>query len=200
MNFDSIKTLLLPDGGTVKYGIINGNETIVFIKAGAGGSYLGHENKYLCIAHMLHKKNGCTVICASNPTKDSFEKADAEVIRETISAAEGKAKLYYIGASNGAVQGLTAAAKLFDFKRLLLINMPLMINFHKTKAALAAVKADVIFVYGEKDPSHPYVPFLQNAIERTAIGRASIDTVQGADHNFTDMTDSFIALGRKLFA
>lgn len=40
-------------------------------------------------------------------------------------------KLYYIGVSNGAVQGIMSAAEKYDFEHLLLINMPLMINYHK---------------------------------------------------------------------
>ena len=41
------------------YGIIRGNETIVFIKPGLGGSIYGYENKYFKIKkklNMIHKK------------------------------------------------------------------------------------------------------------------------------------------------
>jgi aspartyl aminopeptidase len=46
----------------IEYGIIRGNETIVFIKAGAGGSYRGYDDKYLKMAIELHKKDGSTVV------------------------------------------------------------------------------------------------------------------------------------------
>ncbi len=203
INFDSVKTIILPDGGRVDYGFVYGNATIVFIKAGAGGTYTGHEDKYLKMAHMLHEETGCTVICASNPSPDSFEKADAAVLADTakkiIDASKATVKLCYIGISNGATQGLVVATKLFAFERLMLINMPLMINFHKTKAALARTDADVLFVYGERDASHPYVPFLRDVANRIARkGKTAINVIARADHNFAGMTDDFIALMRKV--
>lgn len=51
----------------IEYGIIHGNNTIVFIKVGLKGSIYGYKNKYLRIAKKLNKEHGCTVIVASNP-------------------------------------------------------------------------------------------------------------------------------------
>ena len=50
----------------IEYGIIHGNNTIVFIKVGLKGSIYGYKNKYLRIAKKLNKEHGCTVIVASN--------------------------------------------------------------------------------------------------------------------------------------
>jgi hypothetical protein len=48
-------------------------------------------------------------------------------------------------------------------------------------------------VYGEKDPSISYVPFLRNAGQKEGnLARMEIVTVDGADHNFAGMTDAFI--------
>ena len=59
----------------ITYGIIHGNNIIVFIKAGMNGTCYGYDNKYQRIAKQLNKKHGCTVITASNPNgyQDDFE-------------------------------------------------------------------------------------------------------------------------------
>ena len=50
MNFDFTNTITKSDGLKVGYGVIYGNNTVVLIKAGAGGSYIGDEEKYLKLA------------------------------------------------------------------------------------------------------------------------------------------------------
>ena len=35
------------DGETINYGIVKGNENVVFIKVGADGNIKGYKNKYL---------------------------------------------------------------------------------------------------------------------------------------------------------
>ena len=54
-------------GEVIHYGILHGNEEIVFIKVGADGSIRGYQDKYLKMAHRVHERLGATVICASNP-------------------------------------------------------------------------------------------------------------------------------------
>ena len=196
MKFDFTHTLTQPDGRKLAYGRINGNSRIVIIKAGAGGTCRGDGDKYIRMAKMLHDHSGCTVICFSNFSNDSFERADMDVIRELVSKMAGEARLYYIGVSNGATQGLLDATRYFAFVRILLINMPLMINFHKIKAALGRVNSDIRFVYGEKDPSYSYVPFLTNVAQKdTCTAHVEIVTVSQADHNFEGMLDTFLDLG-----
>lgn len=51
----------------IEYGIIVGNNTIVFIKTGMEGSCYGYENKYVRIGRLLNKKHGCSIISSSNP-------------------------------------------------------------------------------------------------------------------------------------
>ena len=115
------------------------------------------------------------------------------VLRELIAEMGGEVELYYIGNSNGSTQGLLTATKYFAFRRMVLVNMPLMLNFHKIKAALTRTDTEIRFVYGEGDPSISYVPFLRNASSKEEnLARAEIVTVGGADHNFAGMTDVFI--------
>ena len=200
MSFDLTNTITQSDGLKIEYGIINGNGHVVIIKAGSGGSHVGDQEKYLKIARRLHDAHGCTVICLSNFSTDSFERADVDVIRDAISDIDGETRLYYIGNSNGATQGLLSATKHFSFQRMVLFNMPLMLNFHKIKDAMTRVDAEIRFVYGEKDPSYDYVPFLGNASHRdTCLARVEIETIPGADHNFAGMTDTFVELGMHAF-
>ena len=195
MRFDTEKTAVIEDGLKIGYGLIHGNDRIVIIKAGAGGSYIGHEEKYLKIARRLRDTHGCTVLCLSNYASDSFERGDVAVIRELLAGMGGEIQLYYVGNSNGSTQGLLNATQYFDFRRMVLVNMPLMMNVHKIKEALNRADTEIRFVYGEKDPSISYVPFLRNAGKKDGnLARAEILTVKGADHNFAGMTDAFMEL------
>lgn len=193
MRFDVEKTVTKEDRLKIEYGLIHGNDRIVIIKAGAGGSYIGYEEKYLRIAHRLREAHGCTVLCLSNYAGDSFARGDVAVIRELIAEMGGEVELYYIGNSNGSTQGLLTATKYFDLRRMVLVNMPLMLNFHRIKEALTRADTEIRFVYGERDPSISYVPFLRNASAKEgSLARTEIVTVDGADHNFAGMTDVFI--------
>ena len=199
MAFDLTNTVVRPDGLKAEYGLIRGNNRgchrVVIIKAGAGGSYIGYEEKYLKIARRLRDTHGCTVLCLSNYASDSFERGDVAVIRELLAGLVGEIQLYYVGNSNGSTQGLLSATQYFHFRRMVLVNMPLMLNFHKIKEALTRADTEIRFVYGEKDPSISYIPFLKNAGQKEGnLARAEIVTVKGADHNFAGMTDVFMEL------
>ena len=197
MEFEKEISLSLPEGDEVRYGFFFGGRDTVFIKSGAGGSHRGYGDKYVKMAHLLWEEGGYTVVCASNPGEDSFWEADRLLLERMQGTLGGG--LSYIGASMGATQGLVLATEHFAFRRMLLINMPLMINFHKIKDALARAEADVTFVYGKEDPSHPYLPYLEQAAERTShIGERRIEVIEGADHNFGGHLEEFIALGRLL--
>ena len=67
MKYDTIQKKLYKDVAYIEYGIVNGNNTIVFIKVGQDGSIFGYQNKYLDIAFELNRKHGYTVIVSSNP-------------------------------------------------------------------------------------------------------------------------------------
>jgi pimeloyl-ACP methyl ester carboxylesterase len=195
MNFDLENTITQEDGYKIEYGLIYGNNRVIIIKAGAGGSHIGYEEKYLKIARRLYETHGCTVLCLSNYASDSFERGDVAVIRELLAGMGGEIQLYYVGNSNGSTQGLLNATQYFDFRRMVLVNMPLMMNFHKIKEALTVADTEIRFVYGEKDPSISYVPFLRNAGQKEGnLAQVEIVTVKGADHNFAGMTDAFMEL------
>ena len=152
------------DGHTLEYGIVWGNENIFFIKCGAGGTIEGKDGKYIKMAHRLHSRLGATVVCSSYPypTDDSLLEYDEALMNKLVKKFEAPCRLSFIGSSRGAYVGLTYFSRKFNFSSMLLINMPLMINFHKSVESLPHLKdACVIFVYGDKDQSASYIPYLR---------------------------------------
>ena len=194
MNFDTVSEIE-HEGQIVDYGYIKGNSKIVYIKAGMGGNYLGYENKYLRIARKLNEKHGCSVICVSNPTPLPIS-VDQTILGAFIKDNDiNDPEMFFFGHSNGCVKGLELGASGIAFTRMLLVNMPLMLNFHKTAQWINAMpKTDIVTVYGETDPSHRYIPFLKNR----NLGNVEIIKVAGADHNFKGMMENFIELSEML--
>ena len=184
----------------IDYGFINGNSNsngngnhkIVFIKTGLGGNYVGYENKYLIMAHQLRQKYGCSVIVASNPHDgQSHVSQDRQMIEQYIADKQIRfPELYFFGNSNGGTKGLQLADAGVAFRKMILVNMPLMINFHKTKRYISEIpQTKILAVYGEKDPSYSYIPFLDGRAENVTVM-----VVPKADHNFKGMLQEFIAL------
>ena len=52
---------------TIQYGIIKGNNKILFIKPGQDGSMVGYMDKYYNLAKYINNKYQYTVICSNNP-------------------------------------------------------------------------------------------------------------------------------------
>ncbi len=182
----------------IDYGVVRGNHKIVFVKAGLGGDHVGDEGKYLIMARRLRETYGCSVIVSANPydgrahirqNKDVIEQYMAE---EQIDSPE----LFFFGHSNGGVKGLQLACAGVAFRRMILVNMPLMINFHKTKRYISEIpQTGILAVYGEKDPSYPYMPLLEGRAENL-----SAMALPQADHNFKGMLQEFIGLSDWLLA
>ena len=182
----------------IEYGIIHGDNTIVFIKLGSGGDCYGYGNKYLKIAKSLHEKHGCSVIAGSNPLGFQNDMAmEMNFIRDYARNHELKDyKVCYFGHSNGAALGMIHAYKHPEIKSLACINGPLMIQPQKLIGGIKAFSGDKMFlVYGSKDPSFHMVK-LYSELESEKISFVSI---YGADHNFTGCMDLFIELPGVLF-
>ncbi len=176
----------------IDYGFIRGSGRIVFIKTGLGGSCFGYGNKYLKTAHRLKEKYGLSVIVASNPNDNKKHiEADRQMIEQYISDNNIEFyELFFFGHSNGCVKGLELAGSGFSFVKMVLVNMPLMINLHKTKRYISRIPhTDVVAVYGELDPSYSYIPFLRGRLENLEVV-----SIPRADHNFRGVTDEFINL------
>ena len=192
MNFDT--TLQIEN---IDYGFVKGSRKIVFIKVGLGGSCSGYENKYLTMAQSLRAKYGCSVIVASNPhDKKDHSPIDKQAIeRYILENGITAPALFFLGHSNGGIKGLTLTKAGVAFEKMILINMPLMINFHKTKDCLSSIpQTEIVAVYGELDPSCRYASLL-----RERFKNLTVLTIPKADHNFAGMLLEFIGLSDLLF-
>lgn len=178
----------------IDYGIVEGNNIIIFIKAGQDGSLYGYQNKYIKMARRLNKKYGCSVICSSNPFDGNNPLDNAMEIIEDYAKIFDNYKIYYLGYSNGALIGAWFGVKYPKIKRMALVNGPLMYNFHKTKEGALSFNGDMIsFIYGEYDQSIGYIDLLKN-MENDKI---KVFVEKGQDHHFSKSEESFQEIPEK---
>ena len=163
-----------------QFGIIKGEKYLVFIKTGRGGSIEGFENKYLNICSFLFEKYGYTFVVSANP-KDSACDLEEEI--KCISKYIGDYKeIFFVGISNGASIGAAQCRKIEKIKNAILINAPLMINFHKIKEGAEKFRGNnMYFLYGEDDPSFCYIEILKS-IKNTAC---KYKIIKGEGHDFS---------------
>lgn len=176
------------------YGIIRGNETIVFIKPGLGGSIYGYENKYFRISEKLNDTFNCTVIVSPNEKKVDFE-TEMEFIKEYVTHNNlADYQIYYFGHSNGALIGMCNAYKYSQIKRLLLINAPLCINPQKTIDGIKMFAGEkMVLVFGDKDPSFHFVKLFSELSNE----KVRFEIILEADHNFKNKLELFMSLPEK---
>ena len=186
-------------GEKINYGIVLGNEKIVFIKTGADGNILGYQNKYPRMAHRIHQRLGATVICASNPDVEHQlqQVPDIRMISQVATdCGFTDYSVYLIGISDGAYNNLLLAQAVPQVRKLLNINTSPKMRNNKSDLQdlgnrlqqLASIHKTL--VYGTEDEEYCHVPHLK------ALGcdRLEILAVEGADHVFTGMVEDFIAL------
>ncbi len=184
MKFDKVLHRQFKDIAVIDYGIINGNNNILLIKAGQDGSMCGYQNKYLKIAKNINKKYGSTVICSSNPFDGNNPLDDAMEVIEEYCKDKGYEdyEIYYMGHSNGGLIGAWFGTKYDKIKKLLLVNAPLMYNYHKTKEALNSFdKEKIVLIYGSLDQSFPYVELLKGIQNKKVV----YHIIDGQDHHFS---------------
>ena len=178
----------------IDYGIVEGNNTIVFIKAGQCGSLYGYQNKYIKMAKKLNKKYGCSVICSSNPFDGENPLDNAMEIIENYAKKFNDYKIYYLGYSNGALIGVWYGINYPKIRRMALVNAPLTFNYPKTEEGALSFDGEVInFIYGEYDHSIKYVDSLKN-IENDRI---KVFIEEGQDHYFSKSEKSFQKIPEK---
>jgi alpha/beta superfamily hydrolase len=180
-------------GEKINYGIVYGNEKIVFIKTGADGNIRGYQDKYPKMAHRVHQRLGATVICASNPDAEyaAQEVADKAMIAK-VAADCGFAdyEIYFVGTSDGGYQNLRLAQQMPQARKILGINTSL-IDADDLAAHLKKLSCvEKVLVYGTEDEAFQCIPALQAA----GCENLEIITVEGANHKFMGMVDEFIAL------
>ena len=191
-HFDKTVTLI-QNGKEIEYGIIDGNNTIVYIKAGMEGSCYGYENKYVRVGRLLNEKHGCSIISSSNPLGLHTDfSAEMGFIRDyAMKHNLEDYKVYYLGHSNGAALGIINAWHFSEIKKLICINAPLMMNPQLLIHGIKVFSGEKMnLVYGSKDASFSMVK-LYSELES---GKIDFVRIYGADHNFTGCLDLFIEL------
>lgn len=176
----------------INYGIIYGNDKIVFIKVGADGSIRGYQDKYLKMAHSVHDRLGATVICASNPyIEHGHLEADRAMISKVVAdCGFADYKVYFVGTSDGGYHNLLLAQQVPHTVKLLGINPSLSTTDDLLEQLRKIPQVKKVLVYGTEDEDFKCMPLLQ----RMDCENLEIITVEGADHEFTGMVDKFIAL------
>lgn len=191
-DFDIIESINYIDV-IINYGIIDGNEIIVFIKVGKDGTIYGYNNKYLSLASYINTKYGYTVICSSNNGK-SILNNEMDMIKNYCQNKFINYQIYYIGISNGASLGMLYGYNYEQIKKMLLINGPLMINFDKIINGLLKYKGDKIYlIYGEKDPSSKYV----NLLKELKNDKINVLTISNEGHNLNFNDERLIQILEK---
>ncbi|MFR5856474.1 MAG: alpha/beta hydrolase [Bacilli bacterium] len=194
LKFDKEIHSKFEDIAIIDYGIVEGNNIIVFIKAGQNGSLYGYQNKYIKMAKRLNKKYECSVICSSNPFDGNNPLDNAMKIIEDYAKKFDDYKIYYLGYSNGALIGAWFGIKYPKIKRMVLVNGPLMYNLYKTKEGALSFKGESInFIYGEYDQSIEYVELLKS-IENDKI---KVFIEEGQDHHFSKSEEDFQKIPEK---
>lgn len=194
LKFDKIVKSSLEDITIIEYGIIEGNNTIVFIKSGQNGSIYGYNNKYIKMAKRLNKKYKCTVICSSNPFDGNNPLDNAFTIIEKYTSKFEDYKVYYLGFSNGALIGAYFGINYPKIKRMLLVNMPLIYDINLIKNNLNNFNNEkVTIVYGSLDYS---INLLEN-IKDIKSNRVDIKVILNEDHYFSKDEEDFYSLPEK---
>ncbi len=190
MKFDKIITAAV-NNFKIQYGIIFGNEKIIFIKSGADGDIRGYEDKYIRMAHLAHEKSGATVICASNPDV-IHDRCDIRIIRKIIKECNFEnSEIFFIGTSDGAYRTLLLANNFSETVKVLGINMSFISLSDLKEKIITLHNVEKIFVYGSDDDEFSEVVPMLRKMESDNIKIVILD---GVDHRFTGMTKKFISL------
>ena len=188
---DKYDLIIEPEAG-VEYGILKGyryTSGVVFIKLPQSANIYGYRSKFYRFAKELSRRTHYHVICAENHGDDISQKYDVEVLKEFVTKETfGSLDYRFVGMDEGATYGLSYLCHQLDFKKMMLINMPISHELDKTVGLLSGVDRRILqFVYGDEDRSYRYTPLLKRLY-------ADVITVKGADHSFTGMSSSFINL------
>lgn len=181
MEFDQIIT---DASEQIKIGYKRGTNRILFIKTGQGGSIYGYENKYINLARTINEKYGFSVLVSAttNDCKEIYDK-EMQIVDQIFQNVFYE--LYYMGISKGGLIGCWYGTGNHRIKKMVLINAPLMINFHNlTLPSIKKYPQDKLtMIYGSLDPSSRYVDFV--------TPYATVKIVTGADHQFRHHTEMF---------
>jgi hypothetical protein len=179
-------------GDKFDYVVTSGNEKIVFIKAGTGGSARGYEDKYVKMAERIHNRSGATVICASNPYDPICEVPDAIEIKSVANELGFKTfELTFVGISDGAYLNLELANQFSETVKWIGIN-PSYVEIDEFLALIKALPdVEKLAIIGTKNEDFDE---LVPALDKITCDNLGLKFIEGADHEFYGMLEEFIAL------
>ena len=183
---------IISDNG-IKIGCIFGSSCVLFVKVGQGESLFEFDERYLRLAAEVNEKFGYTVVVSetAGDGREDYQR-EMDAVGELFSGNEYE--IYYMGISKGGLIGLWYGADNERVRRVLAVNPPLMINFYNRSvpAIKRLTEGRVKLVFGSLDPSYPFVPYVKEY--------SSVQIIEGADHNFTDMTECLIKIAEDFAA
>ena len=193
---DSRSDALCINNEKVDYEITFGNEKIVFIKAGAGGSVRGFDNKYSKMARCLHERTGATVICASNPDVLHEDVDEAEIRRVINDQGLSDFEISFIGISDGGYHNLSLARRFSETVKFIGINTSYITSSELKERVKALNGVFKVFIHGTNDYDFgEIVPELSKIDDENL----EIKLVEGADHSFTGMVEELVTLTENLY-
>ena len=179
----------------VEFGLMEGTNGLLVVKTGSGGTIYGHENKYLTLAVRIAESHNVSVIVSDNPLELAPEEnmsITMSVAADYIASRNVGSSVFYFGVSKGGQYGAMYGYRYPFVQKWLLLNMPVMINWHKSRAGLMKMPAEqeVTMLFGERDPSYPYAELI-DLMRKENIKRV---TIPNEDHTFSHAIDEFLRL------
>ena len=191
ISYDETQTVV-QDNAVVEYGIVHGNNLIVFIKVGMHGSIYGYQNKYLEMAELLNKRYGCTVITVSNPKFIYSLESEMKFVRDYAKKSNfNEYELFYMGHSFGGTLGLLYGYKYSEIKRILAVNSPFSDDTDEMIKGINSFKGlSLDLVYGLEDD------FIDTGKKYSYLKNQKVhfSFLEDVDHYFTDKINQFILL------
>lgn len=182
---------------SVNFGLMEGNKGLLIIKTGSGGTIYGYENKYLTLAKKIQSKYGFGVIVSDNPVElfAADNMAVTMLVAKKYWEDNSLEKAYYFGVSKGAQYGAMYAYQYDWVTKWLLLNMPLMINWHRSRAGLEKLLPiqQMTMLWGDRDPSYKYIELI-DTIKGKNITKV---VLPGMDHNLSRAAEEFVRLPEK---
>lgn len=161
-----------------QYGVILGNNKVLFIKTEMNSNIYGVDNRYLKIARKANYLYGVTVVVSACQSMDKkLLDRDFELIDDCF---DEDYEIYYMGVASGALLGIQYECDNLNIRKMMLVNTPLTVNLHKTKEGIEKFDGELFLIYGDKDLSVNYIPL----IKEYESDKLKIIKYKGQDHTF----------------
>ncbi|MCQ2555836.1 MAG: dienelactone hydrolase family protein [Clostridia bacterium] len=168
------------------------------IFTGLGGDIHGYQNKYVKIAERAVENYNTNVFVVGVKSWQEIDTLVESTMQQinTYFVERGfkEFKLYAMGVSAGATFAVAKAHNYASIKKVLAVNPVINICYNKLAYGMENSSVPITFVFGDKDPSMPYLPILEEEIKRKSLKNTKIKIIKNADHQFVGMLNEFIDL------